>query len=128
MASPDARPDEARPLDGSRPDDSPPPAPSPPPTDLPSPEPDEPDDPEESEDPEDPEAPSPDPPATAAFVFEAEELDRSFFAQPEPLKWTAGGAKSFRSVSSAPQAGQNRGAGASMPWMNSVRVEQFEQT
>ena len=73
-------------------------------------------------------APSAEPPAAAAFVFELDELDRSFFAQPEPLKWTAGGAKTFRSVSWAPQLGQNRGAGASIPWMNSVRVEQLEQT
>ena len=55
-------------------------------------------------------------------------LDRSFFAQPVPLKWTVGATKAFRSVSSAPQAGQNRGAGASIPWMNSVRVAQLEQT
>lgn len=64
----------------------------------------------------------------AAFVFALLELDRSFFAQPEPLKWTDGATNALRSVSSAPQAGQNLGAGASMPWMNSVRVEQFEQT
>ena len=62
------------------------------------------------------------------FDFELDELDRSFLAHPEPLKWTAGGTNALRSVSSAPQAGQNRGAGASIPWMNSVRVEQFEQT
>jgi hypothetical protein len=66
--------------------------------------------------------------AAEAFVRELLELDRSFFAQPEPLKWTAGGTKALRSVSSAPQAGQNFGGGASMPWMNSVRVEQVEQT
>ena len=65
--------------------------------------------------------------AAAAFVFEVLELDRSFFAQPEPLKWTLGGTNAFRSVPSAPHVGQNRGPGASMPWMNSVRVEQFEQ-
>ena len=72
--------------------------------------------------------PSPDPVAAAAFVFELLDDDRSFFAQPEPLKWTAGEANTLRSVSSAPQAGQKRGVGASMPWMNSVRVEQLEQT
>jgi hypothetical protein len=53
---------------------------------------------------------------------------RSFFAQPEPLKWTAGRTIAFRSVPSAPQAGQKRGAAASIPWMNSVLVEQFAQT
>jgi hypothetical protein len=104
------------------PDEAPPPDDSPRPAEPPSLEPDE------LVEPDDPEAPSPEPLDAAAFVFALEELDRSFFAQPEPLKWTAGGAKSFLSVSSAPQAGQNRGAGASMPWMNSVRVEQFEQT
>ena len=64
----------------------------------------------------------------SVFDLERLELERSFFAQPEPLKWTDGATKAFRSVPSAPQAGQNRGAGASMPWMNSVRVEQVEQT
>ena len=73
--------------------------------------------------------PSVEPPeAAAAFVLALEALDRSFLAQPDPLKWTAGGANALRRVSSAPHAGQNRGAGASMPWMNSVRVEQLEQT
>jgi hypothetical protein len=45
---------------------------------------------------------------------------RSFFAQPLPLKWTAGVLKPFRSVPSAPQAGQKRGPSALMPWMTSV--------
>ena len=73
--------------------------------------------------------PSPDPAsAAAAFVRVPLELERSFLAHPEPLKCTVGGTNAFRSVSSAPQAGQNFGAGASIPWMNSVRVEQLEQT
>jgi hypothetical protein len=84
----------------------------------------------------DPEAPSLEdvelgeasPPVAAAFVLVLLDDERSFLAQPEPLKWTAGETKALRSVSSAPHAGQNRGAGASIPWMNSVRVEQFEQT
>ena len=89
------------------------------PADVPSPD-------ERSEAPE----PSPEPEslAAAAFVFERAEVERSFFAQPEPLKWTDGATKAFRSVPSAPQDGQNRGGGASIPWMNSVRVVQFEQT
>jgi hypothetical protein len=70
----------------------------------------------------------PDSDAAAALVLDRLALERSFLAQPEPLKWTFGGTNALRRVSSAPQAGQNRGAGASMPWMNSVRVEQFEQT
>jgi hypothetical protein len=53
--------------------------------------------------------------------------DRSFFAQPEPLKCTVGATNALRSVPSAPQAGQNRGPGAVMPWITSVRSPQFEQ-
>jgi len=58
-----------------------------------------------------------------AFVLANE---RSFFAQPEPLKWTVGATNALRSVSSAPQTGQNRGPGALMPWITSVRSPQFE--
>jgi hypothetical protein len=83
---------------------------------------------EVSEPPELSDDPDPSPDELAADVAFEVELDRSFLAQPEPLKWTAGGTMAFRSVSSAPQAGQKRGAGASIPWMNSVRVEQVEQT
>jgi hypothetical protein len=53
-------------------------------------------------------------------------LERSFFAQPEPLKCTAGSAKALRSVPSAPHAGQNRGPGSLIPWITSVRSPQFE--
>src|SRR5262245_2048784 len=56
------------------------------------------------------------------------ELDRSFLAQPEPLKSTAGAANDLRSWPSAPHAGQNLGAGASMPWMNSVTCRQWRRT
>ena len=93
---PDGSPLEAPALDAPAPSDAPP-----------SPDPDDPDD--------EPD-PSVEPPEAAeAFVFALEALDRSFLAQPDPLKWTAGGANALRRVSSAPQAGQNRGAGASMP-------------
>ena len=54
-------------------------------------------------------------------------LERSFLAQPEPLKCTVGGAKALRKVPSAPQAGQNRGPGSLIPWITSVRSPQFEQ-
>jgi hypothetical protein len=112
-------------------------------------EPDDPDDPDEPDEPDKPpeseDAPSDFPAAVEAaeseaaplvslespveaFDFDALAVDRSFLAQPEPLKWTEGATIAFRSVSSAPQAGQNRGCGASIPWMNSVRVEQLEQT
>jgi len=60
------------------------------------------------------------------FEREPLELERSFFAQPEPLNTTAGAANALRSVPSAPQTGQNRGAGTSMPWMTSVVCPQFE--
>jgi hypothetical protein len=46
--------------------------------------------------------------------------ERSFFAHPEPLKWTADVVIPLRSVPSAPQAGQNRGPGAWIPWITSV--------
>jgi hypothetical protein len=80
--------------------------------------------------PDDPPPSFPSPPesvAAAAFVREPLELERSFLAHPEPLKCTAGGTKTFLSVPSAPHAGQKRGAGASIPWMTSVRVEQLVQ-
>lgn len=71
-------------------------------------------------------APGSDPASDLAGAF-ADELERSFLAQPEPLKWTAGGANALRSVPSAPQAGQNRGPGSLIPWITSVRPAQFEQ-
>jgi hypothetical protein len=46
---------------------------------------------------------------------------RSFLAQPEPLNRIAGLLIAFRSVPSAPQLGQKRGAGSWIPWMTSVR-------
>jgi hypothetical protein len=69
-------------------------------------------------------APSPESVLARAFVIDD---DRSFFAQPLPLKCTAGGANALRMLFSAPQAGQKRGPGASIPWMTSVRAPQFEQ-
>ncbi|MEO8273108.1 MAG: hypothetical protein ABI620_03495 [Chloroflexota bacterium] len=53
--------------------------------------------------------------------------DRSFFAQPEPLKWTVGVDNAFFIVPSAPQEGQNRGPASLMAWMTSVTCRQFEQ-
>ena len=46
--------------------------------------------------------------------------ERSFLAQPEPLKWTAGVAQALRIVPSRPQFGQNRGPGSLMPWITST--------
>src|SRR3990170_1015223 len=56
---------------------------------------------------------SPPPPASAAGLDDRDLLeaaaDRSFFAHPEPLKWTAGVTKPLRIEPSIPQLGQNRG-------------------
>jgi hypothetical protein len=61
-------------------------------------------------------------------LFGVRVAARSFFAQPEPLKSTAGALNPFLRVCSAPQLGQNRGAGSWIPCMTSVRCPQFEQT
>jgi hypothetical protein len=55
-------------------------------------------------------------------------LDRSFLAQPEPLKCTAGVETALRIVPSAPHAGQNRGPSESMRWITSMRFRQDAQT
>jgi hypothetical protein len=70
----------------------------------------------------------PSPPSGDGLDRLGRELDRSFLAQPEPLKWTVGGVNALRSVPSAPHAGQNRGAGAWIPWITSVRVPQLAQS
>ena len=59
-----------------------------------------------------------------AFERELLELERSFFAQPEPLKWMAGGANAFDIVPSAPHSGQNFGPWSWIPWTTSVRWPQ----
>jgi hypothetical protein len=84
------------------------------------------------EEPLDPDPPvpselSPEDVPLAALARVRVALERSFFAQPVPLKWMLGATKAFRSVPSAPQAGQNRGPGASIPWMTSVVVRQLLQ-
>src|SRR5206468_12391806 len=72
--------------------------------------------------------PSPESPAAAAARVRAPlELERSFLAQPEPLKWTVGATNVLRIVPSAPHAGQKRGPGASMPWITSVFCRQDAQ-
>lgn len=52
---------------------------------------------------------------------------RSFFAHPDPLKWTAGAANALR-TGPPPQDGQLVGASAWTPWMTSNRVPQFAQS
>lgn len=55
------------------------------------------------------------------------DVPRSFFAQPVPLKWTAGATNVLVIVPSAPQLGQNFGPGSLIPWMTSVTCRQAEQ-
>jgi hypothetical protein len=69
----------------------------------------------------------PSPPESLVFDSEALaarvelELARSFFAQPEPLKWIVGGANTLRIVFSRPQLGQKCGPGSLIPWRMSAR-------
>jgi hypothetical protein len=67
------------------------------------------------------------PPSVAGLERVGRKAERSFFAQPDPLKWTVGGAKALRIVPSAPHAGQKRGPGASIPWITSVTCRQLVQ-
>ena len=105
------------------------------------------DEPESFEVPEDPESLDPEPddepdpepdsdepdvaPSPDAFEleddFEPLELPRSFFAQPEPLKWMVGGANSLRIVPASPHEGQKSGPGSLRPWRMSVRWSQAVQ-
>ena len=55
------------------------------------------------------------------------ELPRSFFAQPEPLKWIVGGANSLRIVPSLPHDRQKFGPGSLIPWRMSARWSQAVQ-
>ena len=48
-------------------------------------------------------------------------VDRSFFAHPDPLKWTAGVENPLRMLPSTPQFGQKRGPGWLIPWITSTR-------
>jgi hypothetical protein len=73
-----------------------------------------------------PEAASPE--LVLAFLLDPLVDERSFFAQPEPLKWIAGLTSALRIVPSVPQLGQKRGPGSLIPWITSTRCRQFEQT
>lgn len=78
------------------------------------------------------------PPSPEALSVEVEALpaflpaplvdERSFFAQPEPLKWIAGVTSALRIVASLPQLGQKRGPASLIPWITSTRCWQPEQT
>ena len=54
-------------------------------------------------------------------------LLRSFFAQPEPLKWIVGGAKPFR-TGPLPHEGHRVGPEAYTPWITSNRCPHWVQT
>jgi hypothetical protein len=77
-----------------------------------------------------PDAPSVEPELELEPAFGRVPLveDRSFFAQPEPLKWIAGVPSALRIVPSWPQLGQKRGPVSLIPWITSTRCLQSEQT
>lgn len=52
---------------------------------------------------------------------------RSFFAQPDPLKWIEGAENCLRIVPSRPQDGQNLGPESLIPWRMSARWPQAVQ-
>jgi hypothetical protein len=60
--------------------------------------------------------------AASSFFAELErdDVERSFFAQPDPLKWIVGGANALVIVPSAPHSGQNLGPWSWIPWTTSV--------
>jgi hypothetical protein len=66
-------------------------------------------------------------PDPAREVLDAADA-RSFFAHPEPLKWTAGVLKPLRIVPSAPHSGQKRGPGSLIPWITSASRRHLPQT
>jgi hypothetical protein len=71
--------------------------------------------------------PSVDPWPASAEPFEAALARRSFLAQPEPLKWTAGAAMALR-IGPEPHKGQAVGGSAWTPWMTSKRRPQAAHT
>jgi len=67
------------------------------------------------------------PGSPAAFALAAVALDRrSFLAQPDPLKWTAGAAIALRII--PPQTGHAPGPEALTPWTTSMRWPHVVQT
>jgi hypothetical protein len=66
----------------------------------------------------------------SSFFAEAGRLDaeRSFLAQPDPLKWIAGVVNAFVIVPSAPHSGQNLGPLSLIPCTTSVSLPQLLQT
>ncbi len=75
-------------------------------------------------------APDPDEPEASGLAADLAALvppeeDRSFFAQPDPLKCTAGGAKTLRIR--PPHSGHADGPWSWTPWTTSIRWPQFVQ-
>jgi hypothetical protein len=69
-------------------------------------------------------------PASAGFVSDVDDRFvalRSFFAQPDPLKWTAGVAIALR-TSFEWQTGHDFGPSSWTPWTTSNRCPQWWQT
>jgi hypothetical protein len=62
----------------------------------------------------------PSPPSFAPPVDDLAAALRSFFAQPDPLKWMAGAANALR-TGPDPQSGQVVGGSAWTPWITSNR-------
>ena len=73
-------------------------------------------------------APSLEPEAPPAVDVAPRVDERSFLAQPEPLKWIAGVTSALRIVPSVPQFGQKRGPASLIPWITSTRCRQLAQT
>jgi hypothetical protein len=66
-------------------------------------------------------------PSFVEASFDRAALRRSFFAQPEPLKWMAGAANALR-TGPEPHNGQLAGGSASTPWIASKRRPHAEQS
>lgn len=74
-------------------------------------------------DPDPPSAPSP----VVGAAFDPAAVRRSFFAQPDPLKWTAGAETALR-IGPDPHSGHAAGGPAWRPWMASNRRPHAEQS
>jgi hypothetical protein len=68
-----------------------------------------------------------DPSPASVGPFAVTLARRSFLAQPEPLKWTAGAAMALR-TGPEPHKGQAVGGSAWTPWMTSKRRPQAAHT
>jgi hypothetical protein len=66
-------------------------------------------------------------PSFAPVSLDRAALRRSFFAQPDPLKWIAGAANAFR-TGPDPHSGQTVGGSAWTPWIASKRRPHAEQS